>query len=169
MLVLYGVFLCCVCMAIMICLSVNVYNVWYVQQTYVLNCAQSAARTCTYKHKTYAQHSISMQVFGAHLGCVTGCTAAANRSFNFGPYQIVLLWNEPMFLWQDKLSCNGSFKLVCQVHGSGSIILIRHLHLHCCVKSKLSKLIAVCTGLVHQHLQTHGVSPSHWRSLGSTV
>lgn len=32
-----------------------------------------------------------------------------------------------MFLWQNKFSCNGSFQLVCQDNGNGSIILIRHL------------------------------------------
>ena len=56
-----------------------------------------------------------------------------------------------MFLWQDKLSCNGSFKLVCQVHGSGSIILIRHLHILSAV-SRAS--FAVYIGHVHLHFKT---------------
>ena len=153
----------------------NVYNFWYVKQTYVLNCAQSAARTRTC-NIDYTQVNVNNVVCHMHntLSCqheackilapswVCYRRIAAKRLLNFCLYQIVLIWNEPMFLWQNKLSCNGSFKLVCQVHGSGSIILIRHLHISllCQEQSLLYVLdMSTCTSRL---IECHRVTGAAW-------
>ncbi len=67
-----------------------------------------------------------------------------------------------MFLWQDKLSCNGSFKLVCQVGGSGSIILIRHLHIPLLCQEQASLYVLDMSTCISRLIEWHRVTGAAW-------